>query len=313
MTSDLNSEDVKNKLFHSLKSRGVLDSLKSQLRKQLIRELQDTTGLPVLHSTVEASSSEKESDGIPLFQRAANSIVAEYLKRCNFEYTLSTFLPESGTTLEKRFSCKDILHLLNIDPNSKLYLNLERSLSSTTDSKGFLWHFLMEVAAFQSRMKCDVNIQTEDTLPTQISASLDKLSSVEKEYREKQKLVQLDKNHGLEERLIAMQKKYEVEKKNELEEEVKKFRASELSRLRMDERQKYEAKIKAMRHEYDEEFNIKNQALRALEKEMLERVERLQEVHQSEAYVERQRFLEEMRSLKERETDFKNRTLIQER
>lgn len=48
----------------------------------------------------------------------------------------------------------------------------------------------------------------------------DKLSSVENEYREKQKLVQLDKNHGLEERLIAMQKKYEVEKKNELEEEV---------------------------------------------------------------------------------------------
>ena len=28
MTSDLDAEDVKNKLFHSLKSRGVLDSLK---------------------------------------------------------------------------------------------------------------------------------------------------------------------------------------------------------------------------------------------------------------------------------------------
>jgi oral-facial-digital syndrome 1 protein len=50
---------------------------------------------------VKAPSTEKDSDGIPLLQRAANSIVAEYLKRCNFEYTLSTFLPESGTTLEK--------------------------------------------------------------------------------------------------------------------------------------------------------------------------------------------------------------------
>ncbi len=28
MTSDLNADDVKNKLFDSLKSRGVLDSLK---------------------------------------------------------------------------------------------------------------------------------------------------------------------------------------------------------------------------------------------------------------------------------------------
>ena len=57
----------------------------------------------MLRSTVKAPSTEKDSDGIPLLQRAANSIVAEYLKRCNFEYTLSTFLPESGTTLEKVF------------------------------------------------------------------------------------------------------------------------------------------------------------------------------------------------------------------
>ena len=46
-------------------------------------------------------SAEVESDETPLFQRAANSIVAEYLKRCHFEYTLSTFLPESGTSVDK--------------------------------------------------------------------------------------------------------------------------------------------------------------------------------------------------------------------
>ena len=48
----------------------------------------------------------------------------------------------------------------------------------------------------------------------------DKLTSVENEYREKEKLAELDKKLGLEEKLIAMQKKYEVQKKNELEEEV---------------------------------------------------------------------------------------------
>ena len=37
---------------------------------------------------------------------------------------------------------------------------------------GFLWHFLMEVATFQSSTKCDANIQTEETLPAQMSASL---------------------------------------------------------------------------------------------------------------------------------------------
>lgn len=48
----------------------------------------------------------------------------------------------------------------------------------------------------------------------------DKLSSVDKEYGEKQKLVQWDKNQAMEERLIAMQKKYELQKKDELQEEV---------------------------------------------------------------------------------------------
>ncbi|XP_028401807.1 oral-facial-digital syndrome 1 protein homolog [Dendronephthya gigantea] len=313
MTTDLSAEDVKNKLFHSLKTRGVLDSLKSQLRKQLIEELQDTTGIPVLHPKIKTSP-EVESGEAPLFQRAANSIVAEYLKKCHFEYTLSTFLPESGTSVDKMFSSKEILQLLNIDHNSKLHHDLEQSLSSRENSKGFLWHFLGEIAASQNRLKCDVDIQTEDILSTQISSSLEeRLSSVEKEYFEKQKLVQLDKNQGLEERLLAMQKKYEEQKKNELEQEVKAFRAGELSRLRMEERQKYEAKISAIRLEYVEEFNAKNQALRALEKEMLERIRKLQEVHQSEAYGERQKFLDEIRTFKEREADLKNRTLMQER
>ena len=77
------------------------------------------------------------------------------------------------------------------------FLSKERSLGSETHSKGelivlqfylqfsssylhicfvftagFLWHFLMEVATFQSRVKCDANIQTDHQLPTEITASL---------------------------------------------------------------------------------------------------------------------------------------------
>lgn len=71
-------------------------------------ELQYTTGLPVLNSCVNATVPEKNSDEVSLVQRVANSIVAEYLKTFNFEYALSTFLPESGSTFDKvQLYCND--------------------------------------------------------------------------------------------------------------------------------------------------------------------------------------------------------------
>ena len=36
-----------------------------------------------------------------LFQQAADSLVAEHLKLCNYEYSLSVFLPESGFSRDK--------------------------------------------------------------------------------------------------------------------------------------------------------------------------------------------------------------------
>ena len=33
--------------------------------------------------------------------QVANSIVAEHMKKCGYEYSLSVFLPEGGVTLEK--------------------------------------------------------------------------------------------------------------------------------------------------------------------------------------------------------------------
>lgn len=50
--------------------------------------------------------------------------------------------------------------LINLSSNVFLY------------NTGFLWHFLKEVATFQSTTKCDASIQTEETLPAQMSASL---------------------------------------------------------------------------------------------------------------------------------------------
>jgi len=65
--------------------------LKSQLRNRLIAELQETAGQAGL-------TAEHDQSAVPdnLFELAANSLVADHLKRCKYEYSLSVFLPESG-------------------------------------------------------------------------------------------------------------------------------------------------------------------------------------------------------------------------
>ena len=65
--------------------------MQSQLRNRLIKELQETAGkddLAELHGQSENTET--------VCKLAANSLVADHLKRCNYEYSLSVFMPESG-------------------------------------------------------------------------------------------------------------------------------------------------------------------------------------------------------------------------
>ena len=69
--------------------------LQSQLRCRLVQELRRSAN----------GGGESPAPGAtPTFSLAlqvANSIVAEHLRGCGYEYSLSTFLPESHTSLDK--------------------------------------------------------------------------------------------------------------------------------------------------------------------------------------------------------------------
>ena len=73
--------------------------LQSQLRSKLVCELRH---LCVEPSTLWKSSIHSdENDKGTLLQRAANSLVVDHLKQCQYDFSLSVFLPESGITQAK--------------------------------------------------------------------------------------------------------------------------------------------------------------------------------------------------------------------
>ncbi|KAM7045674.1 centriole and centriolar satellite protein OFD1 isoform 4-T4 [Molossus nigricans] len=171
----LSQDELRKRLYQTFKDRGVLDTLKTQLRKQLVHELMQ----PVLSGEMQPPSISVE--GSALLIGASNSLVADHLQRCGYEYSLSVFFPESGLAEEKVFTLQDLLQLIKIKPESSLYKSLVSGFGKE-NKKGFLVEFLKEMAEHhQAKETCDMNTQTNPTFPNKDSLA-DKLQDIDDQF-----------------------------------------------------------------------------------------------------------------------------------
>ena len=99
-------EDVRSSLFSELKERGLLSSVKAQLRGKVVQELQSLAkDRPV---SVESSTQR--------WGRVCVSVLAEYLQITGLEYTLSVLLIEGGCGSEGVMGRGEIQEILRIRP-----------------------------------------------------------------------------------------------------------------------------------------------------------------------------------------------------
>ncbi|XP_008570173.1 PREDICTED: oral-facial-digital syndrome 1 protein isoform X4 [Galeopterus variegatus] len=167
--------ELRRKLYQTFKDRGILDALKTHLRKQLIHELMH----PALCGELQPQSLSVE--GSTLLIGASNSLVADHLQRCGYEYSLSVFFPESGLEKEKVFTMQDLLPLIKINPSSSLYKSLISGFGKE-NQKGFLLQFLRELAEYhQAKESCDVETQTSSTFPNKDSLA-EKLQLIDDQF-----------------------------------------------------------------------------------------------------------------------------------
>ncbi|GCB68347.1 hypothetical protein scyTo_0008213 [Scyliorhinus torazame] len=174
----ISSEELRRRLYQTFKNRGVLDSLKSQLRNQLVHELTHP-GLngPTFGHRHPSPSTDEDS----LLVMAANSIVVDHLHRIGYEYSLSVFYPECGLEKGKVFTARDLLQIMKINPRSDLYKSIISNLEKD-HQKGFLIQFLMELTDYHlTRDYRDAQIQT--SYVSEYNESIvDKLQMVDEEY-----------------------------------------------------------------------------------------------------------------------------------
>lgn len=293
----LSQDELRKKLYQTFKDRGILDTLKIQLRNQLIHELMH----PVLKGELQPRSISVE--GSSLLTGAANSLVADHLQRCGYEYSLSVFFPESGLAKEKVLTMQDLLQLIKIHPTSGLY----KSLISRVDQenqKGFLIQFLKELADYhQTKENCDVETQTM-TFPGQDTLA-EKFQRIDDHFADS--YPQHPKLDSLETKLNEYKKEIEIQLRAEMVQKLAYFKETEIGKVKMEEKRKCEKELAELRNEFERACQTKSEALISREKMVLERIQKQQETETKDIYAQRQLLLKDIELLRGREADLKQR------
>ncbi|XP_036162069.1 oral-facial-digital syndrome 1 protein isoform X9 [Myotis myotis] len=294
----LTQDELRRKLYQTFKDRGILDSLKTQLRKQLIQELMH----PVLSGEMRPSSISVE--GSALLIGASNSLVADHLQRCGYEYSLSVFFPESGLAEEKVFTMQDLLQLIKIKPESSLYKSLVSGFDKE-NKKGFLVEFLKEMAEYhQAKETCDIDTQTSPMLPIKDSLA-EKLQHIDDQFAGA--CPQHPKLDSLEKKLSEYKREIEQQLQAEMREKLKHFKNTEIIKIKMEEKRKSEKEIAKFWSDVEKTCQAKSEALLNREKLSLERIQKHQEMETKEIYAQRQLLLKDIDLLRGREAELKQR------
>ncbi|XP_071069219.1 centriole and centriolar satellite protein OFD1 isoform X2 [Dasypus novemcinctus] len=295
----LSQDELRKRLYKTFKDRGILDTLKTQLRNQLIHQLMH----PVLSGQLQPQSIPVEGSGLLI--GASNCLVADHLQRCGYEYSLSVFFPESGLAKEEVFTMQDLLQLININPKSSLYKSLV-SRFDKENQKGFLIQFLKELTEYhQAKESCDMETQTVSPFPSRDSLA-EKLQFIDDQFAGA--YPQHAKLESLEGKLNEYKRKIEQQLQSEMAQKLKYFKNTEIAKIRMENKRKSKKELDEFRNEFERTCQAKLEALTCREKNTLERLRKHKEMETKEIYAQRQMLLKDIDLLRSKEADLKQRT-----
>ncbi|XP_008273863.1 centriole and centriolar satellite protein ofd1 [Stegastes partitus] len=292
----LSPDELKKRLYQTFKNKGVLDTLKAQLRNQLIQELKypPLTGQEPVPRPVPVKSE-------PLLVSACNSIVADHLHSSGYEYTLSVFYPESGLSKDKVFKTQDLLQLLKISPESGLYSSL--ASNKENKDKGLLINLLTHLGHHDAHSRChDADTQTA-TLSSYGESLVEKMKLIDREYESF--TYSEDKMFSFQSKLDAYRRETEAQMKAEMNTELQHFKDVEIAKVRMEEKSKFHKEFGKLKQELERTYEMKAKALMDREKNAIDRLQKQQEIEDKNVYMQRQSVLKEIETLRNRENELR--------
>uniref|UniRef100_A0A8C3HT95 OFD1 centriole and centriolar satellite protein n=1 Tax=Chrysemys picta bellii TaxID=8478 RepID=A0A8C3HT95_CHRPI len=281
----LSQDELRKRLYQTFKNRGVLDTLKTQLRNQLIHELMH----PILSGELQPQP--VSSEGSSLLIGASNSLVADHLRSCGYEYSLSVFYPESGLEKEKVSS---IIYYAR-DVKDDIHIGL----------CSFLIQMLMELTEHHL-CKESRNTETQTiSIPPYRESLVEKLQLIDEQFADI--YPQHQKFESLEVKLIEYRKEIEDQLQAEMSEKLQHFKEVEIAKIRIEEKAQCQKEVSDLRREFERTNQAKSEALIAREKNAIERLQKQQEIEAKEVYTQRQSLLKDIEMIRTREAELKQR------
>uniref|UniRef100_A0A8C5VBW8 OFD1 centriole and centriolar satellite protein n=1 Tax=Microcebus murinus TaxID=30608 RepID=A0A8C5VBW8_MICMU len=165
--------------------------------------------------------------------------------------------------------------------------------------------FLKELAEYhQAKESCDTETQTSSPFPG-IDSLAEKLQLIDDQFAGA--YPQRPKLESLEIKLNEYKREIEQQLRDEMCQKLKYFKDTEIAKVKMEEKRKYEKELAEFRNEFEKAFQAKSEALISREKNTLERIQKHQEIETKEIYAQRQLLLKDMDLLRSREAELKQR------
>ncbi|KAK5612998.1 hypothetical protein CRENBAI_003298 [Crenichthys baileyi] len=293
----LSPEELRKRLYQTFKNIGVLDTLKVQLRNQLIQELKypHSKGHNPAPRPLQGTSE-------PLLLSACNSMVADHLRSSGYEYTLSVFCPESGLSKDKILKKEDLLQILKFNPSSTFVTSV---LNKENSDKGLLFSLLTDLTHHSTHnLRHDVDTQTTNS--TNYGESIvDKMKMIDKQYLSFS--LGEAKMFPLQSKLTAYKQEIDAQKEAEMNTKLKHFKEVEIAKMRMEEKSKFIKEFETLKRELERTYETKAKALMERDKNAIERLQKQQEIEEKNVYIQRQSLLKEIETLRSRENELRMR------
>uniref|UniRef100_A0A8C7YDE4 OFD1 centriole and centriolar satellite protein n=1 Tax=Oryzias sinensis TaxID=183150 RepID=A0A8C7YDE4_9TELE len=261
------SDELRKRLYQTFKSKGVLDSLKAQLRNQLIQELKHPplTGQEAVPRLVPLKTA-------TLLASACNSIVEDHLQASGYEYTLSVFWPESGLNKDKVLKKDDLLQILKINPESSLYKSVDADAQTTTASNYG-------------------------------ESLVEKMKTIDKEYEHFNK----DQMFSFQSKLAEYKREIETQMEASMNAKLHHFKEVEIAKVRLEEKSKFHKEFDNLKRELERNYEMRAKALMEREKNAIESLQKHKEIEEKDMYLQRQSTLKDIESLRNRENELRMR------
>ncbi|GIL76032.1 hypothetical protein Vretimale_5680 [Volvox reticuliferus] len=287
----LDQAEFKKKMLSQLQTTGVVGQVKSQLRAQLLSQLQKGQ---IVHL------GPPPGDKPGLKRHALNSMIADYLAAVQYNYSLSVFKEESGVETRPLLTEDEVLDVLKVDRDTSFYQSYMKSKVHAGSDSCVILNLLSAISEALAAKGKESFTQTIGGDRYQMEV---RMMQLENEYQSRLREARMAPGAGLEERLALYRQEIEEQAAVEVARQVERIREMEVAAARLDEASKARRAMEAERLELDRLHSERLAKLRLREEEMMDKLRRQQRDVENVAYEHRQRILREEERLRNQKTE----------